>query len=686
MTPLTISPSNTGMLAWATKKESGKPCWIMELTREFNGDRCGCICPGCGSPLIAVNAGKSAWKNRPHFRHWSGEQTPHCNIVAKRIKALYQWHKLEWLDLPARRLHGSVKGLSGRYYEGHFEKPAERLLISNFDFSDRTAAKLTLADGKILKVILTGEYQTSPENTSGATITILIDDQETHFDFDQANSTSLTLNSECWLSHWDDLALQAEAQKLARAYAVDNFDQIPEIFTFLSETEAPITRETLLHYHAKSIVANAENLLVPEPNDATKSYKLTLTDASLEKRYASTTPDVACLATSKNDNAAFSLAIEITVTHGIDDARIVRLSSDHTHCLEIDLSRLVGRITRHELQDVLIRQISTKRWVVHPTLPKNENPALQQVWTAPDFKTNFKSLALQELASLYKATVAVYVVEANNDDGRPPTAVEQSALVAIRTIGNALKMKGYPQAIDSSFYWSRGVIARILSFERGRGVGYKFSSSFQVLNAIWNGTENSKKHLTTYFIAAKVFKIKLTAQQENLYHAWRLEIKASLDSGSSEFQRPRHDDAFISLLFPEMRGSLAKELGGSSIAIATPPVKNISNSEHKGFAHSNYEQGRSLESPHLPKVVSTPFGIQKTREIWQSEYRVARDNRQLARMRPAITWDEATQRFNSKNWSKISELERLNQLASHYGWDSTEADSFRTYILAISSN
>lgn len=61
----------------------GKLVSIQDIPREMYGKRCGCICPGCGKPLVARLAEN---KQRKHFGHKSGSV---CNIAHAQQTALH---------------------------------------------------------------------------------------------------------------------------------------------------------------------------------------------------------------------------------------------------------------------------------------------------------------------------------------------------------------------------------------------------------------------------------------------------------------------------------------------------------------------------------------------------------------------------------------------------------------------
>lgn len=64
--------SNELVMAWAQDKDTHEPRYILELNEHQRGAKCNCVCVSCKLPLIAVNASKTEYQQRPHFRHPAG--------------------------------------------------------------------------------------------------------------------------------------------------------------------------------------------------------------------------------------------------------------------------------------------------------------------------------------------------------------------------------------------------------------------------------------------------------------------------------------------------------------------------------------------------------------------------------------------------------------------------------------
>jgi hypothetical protein len=672
----------TVLLAWATNRETGLPCWVGNLPSDKNGERCGCICPSCGLSLSAVNAGKVTFRRQPHFRHLAGNQRKQCSIVAARLAALTKWQELGFIDLPSRRMKASVQGLSGKTYENYFDKPAERVGIRHFDYSDRAAAKLTLADGRVLQVTLAGTVNQDPEGLSQAVMTIEVSDELLMSLDGEAIWNGLQLTGDCWMSHWDDSMLSMEAQRLALAEAADNFDFTNDDGAVLESIAPAFYRETLLHSEAKKIIARIGRLFVPSILDKRKASELFLTEIQLEKRFKSTTPDVFCSASdAKNDDPfPFPLAIEITVRHGIDSDRASRLQADHSHCLEIDLSACAGEVSKEGLEKLLIREIGIKRWVVHPRLAATPVLYVHDQWKSPQFEVELKVLSLEDLAARYKAAVVAYVVDSSQDGNSVMYGTPTSAQRSITIIGRHLRDHGYPKALDPDVIRHHGLLARLLSIEKDSGVGYNLKSGYQVLNAIWQSTSNNKKFLTLYFIAAKVFEPQMNPSQQETYNKWKVELKRNLDAGDLDYQVDTQYDDLVRLLFPEMAKGLRHPA-----RFGRDNGQDFQNEQVAEVRREVPVSNQFANSESFPTITAEARlrNQKETDANWDKEYRKEWDARRVAMNRSPISWGKAKERFLELRGGGIGVDETMTVLALKFGWDTEEKRLLKIYLIYL---
>ena len=133
--------------------------------------------PDCNLPLTAVNAGKTEFIRRPHFRHPDGAAKSECMYRAARLAALQLLLDQGVFQLPRRSMPGQVTGLSGFEHQAWVEQPPERVRIREYSFFDRVAAVLTLDDGRQLRVQLVGS-KTSATSSDLSFATIFLDVDE----------------------------------------------------------------------------------------------------------------------------------------------------------------------------------------------------------------------------------------------------------------------------------------------------------------------------------------------------------------------------------------------------------------------------------------------------------------------------------------------------------------------------
>lgn len=333
------------VMAWARDAATGEPRYILELDAQHRGAKCGCECPSCGLPLTAVNAAKTVFVRRPHFRHPEGAERSECLVLAARAAALRQLQEDGWLELPRRRMSATATGLSGEVHEAWVERPSERLRVTNFDFRDRAVAMLTLEDGRLLRVELTGTANSAAGLVLDAdghpvpTITLALDDPSLAGMAPDELRRRLQLlpDSLCWRSHWSDEDLLAEATAAARREALFYFDEVPEGLELPSEVLAPaLKRQSVLHYEVMRLLAEAKLLQVPgwevrveqllpdgkvvSRSDRAAPDRLTLSEVRLEKRFGNIVPDVTCDAVSTESGLSIGpLFIEVTVANAITE-------------------------------------------------------------------------------------------------------------------------------------------------------------------------------------------------------------------------------------------------------------------------------------------------------------------------------------------------------------------------------
>lgn len=592
------------VMAWAQDAATGAPIYILELGTDRRGAKCGCICVGCGESLTAVNAAKTHFIRRPHFRHPDGVEHGNCMVLAARAAALRLLHEGGWIELPRHRKSAHVAGLSGAYYEAWVERPAEKLHISQVDYRDRATAIVTFDDGRTVWVDLTGSPASfdSVSNTPAAAISISVDDLEIAAMDPQALRERLTLlpDTLCWRAHWADEEMLRDAGGLARREAQLYLDEVPDGLALPEGMDKALMRETVLHHEAKSIILEHATVSVPgfeftveagmAPPEEAHSWTLApdvlkLAEIQLEQPFGELVPDVTCSATSTGSGRVFSPAfIEVTVSNAIDGERLSRIRAHGQLALEIDLSLAGGRVTREELRRLIVDEVATKRWLWHPEIEEQRQAIEAQVharakYTADVLATPIESIALEYLQSVEASLRYEKAREEKSDAVQPSDRMALDANLA--TAIDKLNLHGYPEASNRELLYQHGILDRMLSIRRDEGVGYRLKTGQAVLNAILQDHGADRSFHSLYLIAAIAFQPKLNPRQREWFDTWRSKVRDSIRLGETTFLRSPVYDRLLTVLFPALAEPLAKAGGRLNSGGTTRSSNHVAAGKHR---------------------------------------------------------------------------------------------------------
>ena len=332
----------------------------------------------------------------------------------------------------------------------------------------------------------------------------------------------------------------------------------------------------------------------------TAKQTLELDDVQLERRLGRIVPDViANLGGRQSDTGGITdtwvnddfeeeiedtysiawpptLLVEVTVTHGIDEEKRQRIRELNLATLEIDLSILGGRITLEGLRDLVVNQTVGKRWVHHPVFPikhrlltaaLDAHPVTlryqerlielrRPCWLGMPV-SHWAVLYLEAVTAFHDANVIIRRAQRQHQgDGPKPKLLgtESEAWARVTETTEAMSAHGLPGAADPAMLDEVGLIARILSIQRNKGVGYDVGTGYQVLNAIMQSGKNNKSWDTLYAIAVKAYDLEthFTPDQVRKYEDWRQTLIAKVEANDDAYMRPATFDAVLSALFPEM--------------------------------------------------------------------------------------------------------------------------------------
>lgn len=563
------------VMAWARDSETGQPRYIFELSAAKGGAQCGCECYSCGLPLVAVNAGKSEWRRRPHFRHPEGAQKESCLVLSARVAALETLRKHGVLTLPARRMGAQIIGLSGKAYSAWVTLPPEPVHVSNFRIVDQVSAILTLEDGRQLKVSLTGKVD--GEMSGGIpTIVLMVDDPTiaAMSPSDLKSRLHLLVEQATWCGHWNDANSEAQAIHKARKDAEQALDWMESLE--ISGVSASGTRETLLHSLAKEVLAQAGRIRLPELSaraevrlpDSNVEVKTSITpggevrlgDVSLEKRFGSIRPDVVAeviaskfLSGTDNPLTLGPLLVEVTVTNGIDAEREKRIRARGLPALELDLSKLGGTLTKEDFIQLLVEEETGKRWVYHPWLA-SENARLMD-----ELAPLFEALN-QPLAALGRQYLEAAIRHGQLLAAKEAVEALNAARVEVERCAEALAVHGYPEAKDAKFCKYQGcILCRLLSIRHDEVIGYRLKTTWEVLNAILCEHPPYTIWQPLYLAAIRTYRPTLQGHEKRVAD-WRHKVWRSLAAGENKYRNDGRYDKLVSLLFPEMAALLSKPL------------------------------------------------------------------------------------------------------------------------------
>lgn len=185
-----------------------------------------------------------------------------------------------------------------------------------------------------------------------------------------------------WCKHWNDEQLDDVGLLEARRQAMNNLDgQLPDDVDVTGMTNIQ-RHETYLHLLTKEIILREKRIKVPplcvtqtrqissgrtlERTTARHGATLQLSDVFLEKSVGPIKPDIVAVHDAIGKWAAGKLHIEVTVTHGIDAAKAARICNLGVPTLEINLSKMGGKLTRTEFFQLVVDDVVGKSWVYHP--------------------------------------------------------------------------------------------------------------------------------------------------------------------------------------------------------------------------------------------------------------------------------------------------------------------------------
>lgn len=590
-------PSTTSLvMAWGRDAESGEARYIFDLDESRRGSKSGCLCYGCNQPLTAVNAAKSTWQKRPHFRHPDGSERKDCNILTARAALMAQLNENDQIVLPGRRLNATpIIGISGKAYDAWAVLPPQKVHIKSFVHHDKVSAILTLDDGKQVLVKLVGSLTQNSDGETIPMIQVLVNDDNV-VSLEPAelkNKLHLLIESGTWCGqHWADEKLKIKAIQDAENQAESLLDWIPS--EGISELGEDSSAESMLHWLTKEIILATPSIQVPPVllKDFSRNSEielkpnrlLNLSNVKLEKKVGGLRPDVLAQYLDPVDGTEGTLLIEVTVTNKITPERLNRIQSEGFAALEINIGSLGGTLTKQDFIQLVTVEISAKRWLHHPLLQ------------AKSPKDNIKDL-LKE----YLVAVEEYAHHGTREFNTAEEKIaEELSLSRLESVANELSRNGYPHALNNHVYRQKGgIVTRLLSIKHNRVIGYRYDSVWQVINSIMMERSADSLIWHTVYLAAlrKIYKetfMGLKKAHQEKIEEWREKVLHSLRAGEPTYHRSHEFDKLLGALFEELEDILKKPLPSKA---KEPEPKAVTPPSEKKYLESRggWLVGNSLE-------------------------------------------------------------------------------------------
>jgi hypothetical protein len=411
----------------------------------------------------------------------------------------------------------------------------------------------------------------------------------------------LLVEGATWCAHWNDGELTAAADAAARAKAAEALDWLDDSGQ-LDAMPVETRRETLLHLKAKEILEREGRIRLPDlPVEATAILPdgetlrkqvclpgpiVQLASVTLEKHLGPIKPDVLATTIAVADWPADQLLIEVTVTNTISDERLERIRRMNIPAIEVDISRMGGRVTEAEFARLVVDEQAGKRWLHHPRREQAER------------RERLARIPVSDLAKQYLQAVQEHAdirASAEEYGAQVSPAVVKAALDRVKACAEGLAIHGYPEAEEDLLFRQKGnLLERLLSLKQDKAVGCQIKTAWQVINSIMAEHARQAGWHALYLTAIEVYQPTMTADQRDKYLKWRDKVKQSIDQIGGGNQRNIRFDRLLSLLFPELAEPLGKLL---TMEAARAPKQ----ASPKTASHAAYEQWKR-ENPEWAKA------------------------------------------------------------------------------------
>ena len=158
-------------------------------------------------------------------------------------------------------------------------------------------------------------------------------------------------------------------------------------FAHASGEECRHAAESALHLAAKDILAKRKEIVLPEvavdfPYTSRRTViapqrRYPIESVEVERKTGTIIPDVIV------EMSGRQLLVEVTVTHGVDDAKLRKIRELGLSCLEIDVSDAPRDLGREDLEKIVVDGSAQKRWVHNVRANQARNKMLSKAMLLP---------------------------------------------------------------------------------------------------------------------------------------------------------------------------------------------------------------------------------------------------------------------------------------------------------------
>ena len=490
------------------------------------------------------------------------------------------------IDLPAPKATRSVLGASGAIYKYEATGDRRRYKVVDRIWIDEQEARITLDDGRVVLIRLFGSSKQNEDGLLDAIITIRIDDPEVStWPPDKIlEKAELTDDWLCWDRHWLDSQLSDEAQAKAEADAFDHLDLIPNEL-ILPDGMSPLQRsESVLHWIIKDMLAKAGIIHAPDYIEVIRkvmpsgreihrvvklpAMKLILSDIRVEFDITGMIPDIMCRAQKFKSNAdTIDLMIEVAVTHRVDSVKKQRIESKGLACLELDVGLLKrsGRVLVEELHALVCKDPSNKVWINHPEIQKSRASALSELQEIEiqDRKIQASNEQREKWFAELSDSAALqeYLGLVRQRWSNQKTLASNGTIWDLSEMAARLATRGF-SSLTEDIFWSKGsLLWKLDALRESCRNGSSAQVAFHLFYKSLDSSNIAQRYVSLVLIAIKFYGAEIPPEQRQKFEELKKEVLASLKEGETKFARPNTYDYTISLLFPEMKVGISKEIG-----------------------------------------------------------------------------------------------------------------------------